>query len=303
MPPENPAPALPPIETAPILLPMASQSATDQQLLEAAQAGDQRAIEALLLKHQDRIYRFGMRFCGDASDAEDVTQETLLAMAKALPRFEGRASLSTWLYSVARSFCIKKRRKSKFAPNELQPLDEAAERSREPTKSAAGEPEAALEAKQLEHELERAIRGLDPEQREVLILRDIEGLSAAEVAQVLDLSVSAVKSRLHRARLKVREHMAPFLRSDPLPQAAGSQCPDVLSLYSRHLEGEIEASVCQAMQAHVEACPRCSAVCDSLKQTLALCGAASTAQVPPEVQQAVRRALREFLADPGSPTA
>ena len=279
---------------------MASQSATDQQLLQAAQAGDRRAIEALLLQHQERIYRFGMRFCGDASDAEDITQETLLAMAKALPRFEGRSSLSTWLYSVARSFCIKKRRKSKFAPSELHTLDEVTERASAVGKSAADQPEGALAAKQLEQELDHAIQGLEPEQREVLVLRDIEGLSAAEVAEVLDLSVSAVKSRLHRARLKLREHMMPFLRSEPLPQAAGAQCPDVLSLYSKHLEGEIEASVCQAMQAHVESCPRCNAVCDSLKQTLALCGAAAAAEVPPEVQRAVRRALREFLAAPDS---
>ena len=97
-------------------------SSNDVELLEAGRHGDARAVEALLVRHQERIYRFGMRLCRDPEDAKDVLQETLLAMARSVRDFGGRSSLSTWLYSIARSFCIKKRRRSKFAPVREEPL-------------------------------------------------------------------------------------------------------------------------------------------------------------------------------------
>jgi RNA polymerase sigma-70 factor (ECF subfamily) len=219
-------------------------------------------------------------------------QDTMLAMAKSLPAFEERSSISTWLYTVARSFCIKRRRKSKFAPSTLEPLEPSLKQQEEP---ATGEPDAALERKQVRGALEQAIARLDSDQREVLILRDIEGLSAKEVANVLSISVSAVKSRLHRARSTLRQELLPWL----LPSAGSappSGCPDIISLYSHYLEGEIDATVCQTMQNHMAGCPRCSAECDTLKQTLAICGAASSTTVPEAVQESVRRALKAFLA-------
>src|SRR5258708_3072788 len=91
---------------------------TDQQLLELSRAGDGKALEALLERHQAQIYRFGMKMCRDPEDAKDVLQDTLLAMARGVRDFRGASSISTWLYTIARSFCIKKRRKSKFAPEE-----------------------------------------------------------------------------------------------------------------------------------------------------------------------------------------
>ncbi len=268
----------------------------EPELLQAAKLGDRKAIETLLMAHQDRVYRFGMRLCADPNDAEDVAQDTLLAMAQSIPRFEGRSSLSTWLYSVVRSFCIKKRRKSKFAPSELEPIESLTEPAQGLTPKDQLQPDAALAAKQLEAAFERALHALDPDQREVLVLRDIEGLSAAEVAEVLEISVSAVKSRLHRARLNLRERMLPYMQSEAEALPSGAQCPDILTLYSKHLEGEIEATVCQRMEQHIAACPHCSATCDSLKRTLALCGAARSSEVPEDVQHSVREALREFLA-------
>src|SRR5690606_32150628 len=122
--------------------------------------------------HQDRIYRFGMRLCADAGDAEDVTQETLLAMAQSLPSFERRSSLSTWLYTIARSFCIKKRRKSKFAPTELRSLElathpEATLADDALAAQGGAAPDAALARRELGAALERAIQALDIEHREV----------------------------------------------------------------------------------------------------------------------------------------
>ena len=96
---------------------------SDDSLLAAARAGDRHALEALLERHQAQVYRFGMKMCRDPEDAKDVLQDTLLAMARGVRDFRGASSLSTWLYTIARSFCIKKRRRSKFAPDEERSLD------------------------------------------------------------------------------------------------------------------------------------------------------------------------------------
>src|SRR6187397_3584686 len=88
--------------------------------------GDRQALEALLERHQAQVYRFGMKMCRDPEDAADVLQDTLLAMARTVRDFRGASSLSTWLYTIARSFCIKRRRRSKFAPEEARSLETGA---------------------------------------------------------------------------------------------------------------------------------------------------------------------------------
>ena len=274
---------------------MAPQS--DRELLDAARRGDKAALESLLEQHQAQIYRFGMRLCRDPEDAQDVLQETLLAMARGVRDFRGASSISTWLYAVARSFCLKKRRRSKFAPEETSlDADGASDGAaiRDPARSL----DEVVAAKQVEAALERAIRALEPIYREVLLLRDVEGLSAPEVAEVLGVSVQAVKSRLHRARVSVRESVAPVLGVPSEEAAAPGTCPDVPTLFSKHLEDELSPEICRAMESHLERCPRCRGTCDSLKQTLALCRtSAPKADVPPAVQSAVRRALRDFLQE------
>src|SRR5512132_2045311 len=96
---------------------------SDAALLDRARAGDRDALDTLLDRHQRRVYRFGLKMCRDPEDAKDVLQETLLAVARGVKDFRGASSVSTWLYTIARSFCIKKRRRSKFAPSEEASLD------------------------------------------------------------------------------------------------------------------------------------------------------------------------------------
>jgi RNA polymerase sigma-70 factor (ECF subfamily) len=273
-----------------------STKVPDSELLEAARRGDTRSLETLLERHQAQVYRFGMKMCRDPEDARDVLQDTLLTMARNVRDFRGASSISTWLYTIARSFCIKKRRRSKFAPERERSLDtEAAPDAARLADPAMGA-EEALAGKEVRQALERGIRALEPIYREVLLLRDVEGLTASEVAEVLGVSVAAVKSRLHRARLSVRAHVAPLLGVPSEPAAAGT-CPDVLTLFSQHLEDEISADVCAEMERHVESCARCRGACDSLKRTLALCRAGPPARVPAAVQDSVRVALRDFLAE------
>jgi RNA polymerase sigma-70 factor (ECF subfamily) len=265
----------------------------DSDLVAAAKAGDRAALGALLERHQGRVYRFGKKMCGDEDDAADVLQETLLAAARSLPEFRGAASVSTWLYTIARSFCIKKRRTGKFAPAVLESLDQDPERGTavaDPGRS----PEELASGRQLQAALDGAIGALEPMYREVLVLRDVEGLPAADVAEALGLSVEAVKSRLHRARMAVRERVAPVLGlgADGTPAPT---CRDVVELFSRRMEGEIDSASCADLEQHLQGCPVCRGRCDSLRSTLALCRRAGEAPVPPAVERSVRAALDQFL--------
>ena len=270
-------------------------SPTDDQLLAAARQGDAAALETLLLRYQPQLYRFGLRMCGNVEDAGEVAQESLIAMARSLRDFRGDSSVSSWLYTIARRFCIKKRRLSRFAPTRQESLDapgtDAARRLADPAPS----PEQTASNQELAAALTRAIDALDPSQREVLLLRDVEGFSAPEVARILGASVDAVKSRLHRARVAVREELAPLLGRPATALAHGARCPDVLTLFSQHLEGEIDPTVCATMEAHLARCSHCRDACESLKRTLAVCRQLPTQDVPASVAASVKAAIHSFL--------
>jgi RNA polymerase sigma-70 factor (ECF subfamily) len=145
--------------------------------------------------------------------------------------------------------------------------------------------------------LTRAIAGLQPAQREVLVLRDVEGLSAPEVAKVLGTSVDAVKSRLHRARVAVREALAPLMGRPSDERPREPMCPDVLTLFSQHLEGDLDPAVCATMEAHLAGCGRCRGTCESLKRTLAVCRQLPTPEVPASIAASIRRAIQRFLEE------
>ncbi|MPZ21331.1 MAG: sigma-70 family RNA polymerase sigma factor [Luteitalea sp.] len=267
----------------------------DEDLLAAAQQGDPDALEALILRYQPRVYRFGVKMCRDVEDAADVVQETLLAMARSVRGFRGDASVSTWLYTIARSFCVKKRRRSKFAPAQEESLEALGNERLEDVSDPARGPEQEAAGREIERALTTAVESLDAAQREVLVLRDVEGLSAPEVAKVLGLSVQAVKSRLHRARLAVRQRVAPLLSIPAVAASQTARCPDVLMLFSRHLEGEIAPDVCAEMEAHLERCGHCRGACESLRPMLALCRAIPAPEIPASVRESIRDAIRLLL--------
>ena len=270
-------------------------SPSDEDLLADARAGNAEALDSLITRYQARVFRFGVKMCGDPEDARDVVQETLLTMARSLRDFRGESSVSTWLYTIARSFCIKKRRRSKFAPAHPISLDGPEGESLRGLADSGPSPERAAFGHEIGAALSAGIDALEPGQREVLLLRDVEGLSAPEVSEVMGLSIEAVKSRLHRARLAVRQHVAPLLGipADASPPAPG--CPDVLMLFSRHLEGEIGRDTCVEMEAHLQKCESCRGTCDSLRRTIALCRATPERETPPAIADSVRAAIRSLV--------
>jgi RNA polymerase sigma-70 factor (ECF subfamily) len=252
--------------------------ATDEALLEAARRGDREAIEALLERHERQIYRFGLRMCGDEEAAREVLQETMIAAFRNLSGFRGDASLSTWLYQIARSFCIKERRKERPA----EQVDEA----REP--APAPVPEAVVHARQIGEALAAGIRALPAEQREALVLRDVEGLSAEEAARVAGVEVRALKSRLHRARAALRAHVAALLGE---PDAEARPCPELAEELAAYASSDIDQAACARIEAHMARCPRCTSACAELKRTVSLCRSIPGDGVPALVRSAVRSQL------------
>jgi RNA polymerase sigma-70 factor (ECF subfamily) len=266
----------------------------DADLLAGARAGDRAALDALVARHEARVYRFAVRICG-REDGADVAQDTLLAMARSLEGFRGDAELSTWLYTIARRFCLRARRRRVSAPAREQSLESLSAAERGALASPARDPERQLESTQWSEALGAAISALPPAQREVLILRDIEGLSAQDAGKVLGLGVAAVKSRLHRARQAVQARLAPVFGLTP--SSTHDRSREVVSLFSRYLEGDLAPDACARMETHLAGCGDCSAACASLKRVLALCREERTSTVPAAVKRSVRRAIREYLGD------
>jgi RNA polymerase sigma-70 factor (ECF subfamily) len=192
---------------------------TDEHaLIAASKGGDPAALDALVREHQGRVYAFAMRMCRNVEDAKDILQETFLGMFRSLAEFREESKFSTWLYRIASNACLKKRRRGVHDPTPEQELSldalmprPDAEGRRPEIPDWSEDAERALLRGELSERMEAAIDKLPREYKIVLVLRDMEGLSAEETAQAVSLSVAAVKSRLHRARLFVRRELADYL--------------------------------------------------------------------------------------------
>lgn len=264
---------------------------TDKQLLEAVRQGDAGALEQLLARHEKQVYRFGLRMCGSEEDAKDVLQETLLAAFRGIHHFRGDAELSTWLYQVARTYCLRSRRRKAGAPEVLEPLEASAARE---VATIDRSPDEAAHARQMGEVLRAAILALPDAAREVLILRDVEGLSAEEAATVVGIEVRALKSRLHRARLQLREHLAALLGEGNA--AAGGGCPELASELVAFAQQDLDQAACVRLEDHLARCANCSQACESLKKTVSLCRSIPGDEVPGPVKSAVRQALSAALS-------
>ena len=168
-------------------------------LVKRARAGDRDAFEELVRRHADRLYAVVLRFVADGDEAQEVTQEAFLRAWRSIPRFEGRSAFFTWLYRIGINEA--KRRAARRPPIHVASLED------EPVPEApdwSEAPETRSDQQDLRRVLEEAIRSLPLEYRGPIVLRDVEGLSTREAAEVMELGEAAFKSRLHRARLAVR---------------------------------------------------------------------------------------------------
>ncbi len=196
----------------------------ETELVARAQQGDRAALAEIVTTHQQKVYRVALRMCGNQHDAEETLQETFLSAITALPRFEARARLSTWLYRIASNACLMRRRTEANHPEVAlaegddtpAPDDEGAgELAFTPPRyfvDRTGLPETMLLDAELNTVLEEAIAALPPDLRIVLIWRDLEGLSTADTAEVVGISQANVKVRLHRARMALRATLAAYFQ-------------------------------------------------------------------------------------------
>lgn len=186
--------------------------ASANAFLTRLQAGDPLAFAQFVEDNQDRIYNLALKMLNDPHEAEDVLQETFLNAYKALPDFKGRSSLSTWLYRIASNASLMRLRKKR--PDTVsvdEPLIlEAGESLPRQLADWSSLPEDELLNSESRQVMDEAISQLPESLRIVFILRDIEGLSTAETGEVLDLSDGVVKTRLHRARLWLRERLSTY---------------------------------------------------------------------------------------------
>lgn len=174
--------------------------ATDPALLVAAQHGDSAALEALLAAHRQIVFRYGLRYCRTTEDAEDAVQETLWAAARSIGKFRRAAAITTWLLAIVRNTChrlVRQHRGEEDLADVLPTLPDP-----------RGLIEDQVAAEQVERILANAIAHLDANHREVILLRDVEGLTAPEAASHLAISIGALKSRLHRARSELRTSLS-----------------------------------------------------------------------------------------------
>lgn len=180
--------------------------AGDADLLRRAGAGDRSAFELLVRRHGDALYRFATRTCGSEREAEDAVQDGLLSAWKGAGTFRGESSARTWLFQVVIHACRRRHRRRAGEPERHDGVEEA-----EGLDSGERGADERLADRQVGAAMDRALAELGEEAREVLVLRDVEGLSGEEAAAALGLGLAAMKSRLHRARLELKERVEGIL--------------------------------------------------------------------------------------------
>ena len=182
------------------------------ELIKLAKSGDKKALAAIVRKNERLVFNTALRLVGNEEDAECVMQETFLKVFQSLPQFRGESSLSTWIYRIAANFALMRLRDRKKGFNSLELADTQVSKTALDAfnRSVGNNPHRAIENAELRDKMEQAIRQLPPKFKSVFVLKDIEGLSLKEIAAMNKMSLPAVKSNLHRARLFLRNRLAEY---------------------------------------------------------------------------------------------
>jgi RNA polymerase sigma-70 factor (ECF subfamily) len=190
-------------------------SAGEAELVAGLRAGEAAAFRRFVDENSANVYNLALKLLGDEQEAEDVLQETFLSAFRAIDRFEGRSKLSTWLYRIAYNASLMHlRKRDRMATLSLDQRHGDEEQVRPVLGDLLVDwskvPDDQLLSAEARQEMDRAIAQLPESLRATFILRDIQGLSGAETAEVLGITVQAVKNRLHRARLRLRARLSSY---------------------------------------------------------------------------------------------
>ncbi len=261
-----------------------------EQAVALLQRGDDQSLEQALALLQNTVFSFSMRVCGQREDAEDTMQEVLLKSVPYLPKFENPKALLVWLYKVAKNRCLMSRRRSKFAPQQELSLDELMpDRKELEHLSADGgiNPETFAIRSEEAGRLRDAIQKLPPQYKIVLVLRDMEGLTDEEVAEITGFRAGTVRVRLHRARLFVRKELMKNRKSPrskaqamiktvasgtvPTEPPRPARCKAMFAELSDYLDEQLDDSLCEELEKHLDGCGPCKVFLASLAATIDEC--------------------------------
>ncbi len=261
-----------------------------EEAVQLLQKGDNAALEQALALLQNTVFSFSMRVCGQREDAEDTMQEVLLKSVPHLPKFNSPKALLVWLYKVAKNRCLMSRRRSKFAPHRELSLEELMPSRKELEQlgdDGGINPEGFAIRSEEAGRLRDAIQQLPPQYRIVLVLRDMEGLTDEEVAEITGLRSGTVRVRLHRARLLVRKELmkgskpragrARVVSPVSSEQRQGNdlrrpaRCKAMFAELSNYLDEHLDDSLCEELERHLGGCEPCKAFLSNLQATVEQC--------------------------------
>jgi RNA polymerase sigma-70 factor (ECF subfamily) len=278
-----------------------------EQVVQLIQRKDPKSLEEALALLQKTVFSFSMKVCGQRQDAEDTMQEVLLKSVPNLPKFDNPKALIVWLYKVAKNRCLMSRRKSKFAPKEDLSLEDLMPDRKELQKlsgSRDGTPETSLLRRENAKRLREAVQRLPADYRLILVLHDMEELSDGDVAEITGLRPGTIRVRLHRARLFVRKELAKqdlhrmyrqtakpagviHLSAQPRPR----RCKEMFAELSNYLDDELDDSLCEELEKHMDGCEPCKAFLSSLEKSIQQCRTAPNESPDPRVAARLRREL------------
>lgn len=255
-----------------------------EKAVKLLQRGDDASVEQALALLQSTVFSFSMRVCGHREDAEDTMQEVLLKSVPQLPKFDSPKALVVWLYKVAKNRCLMSRRRSKFAPARELSLEELMPDRNELEQISADakiNPESFAIRSEQASRLRDAVQKLPPQYRIVVVLRDMEGLTDDEVAEITGVRSGTVRVRLHRARLFVRKELmrtwkpderkrVPVHRDGP-EKLRPARCKAMFAELSDYLDEQLDDSLCEELESHINGCGPCQAFLATLEATIEQC--------------------------------
>jgi len=295
----------------------------DLQIVDRVLAGDAQAFGDLVRQHEQRVYRTTLSVTKNPEDAEEAAQETFLKAFQHLSQFQRGSRFTTWLTRIAINEGLQKLRKRRHTESIDEPLtsDEEGLPMPKQVEDWHDDPQQLYAKEEIRQFVEEAIRSLPPAYRVVFMLRDVEELNTEETADTLGISVAAAKSRLLRARLMMREALAPHFgrrRGFAARIKAGKMmltgalarrlhrpakeekivmldCRQAMAELSNYLDGEVSTELMKALERHLAQCHRCSIVFDTTRRTLRIVSDAHPFEFPVEVGDRLLSRLSQAL--------
>lgn len=197
---------------------MTNNHSAEMELVDRSIKGDKSALAEIVKQNEGLVFNTALRLLSNRDEAECVLQETFLKVFQALPEFKGQSSLSTWIYRIATNYALMRLRSKKRTYSGLDGIEENINHTalENFNRSIGVNPLKSVMNSELQRAMNEAIENLPPKFRTVFILKDIEGLSLKEITEMTDMSLAAVKSNLHRARLFLRDRLAEYAEQEKI---------------------------------------------------------------------------------------